>query len=574
MDHHADVAVGQVVDPVVVGHEDRCPDPGTTSGQGRRHETVHRPGDPPGPLVEPERPTADGGQHLDTAGRLQRRGPRSGQGRLHHLTGRPAHQHLERRQPGAVIRPHPVHRRVPGGQPVEHRVDVAVPDGQGQLGGGRTGVEPVAAPQLGDGARQRAGGSAPVLVERTDQVPHDGAGLDAGELERVAHQDHACRRTHGVEEAGQQRQRNHRRLVDHHEVVHERIRAVMAERRPRPVLQQAVDRGRGDGAHAVGHPGTQAAGRVEGDHLLLHRLGHPGGGLAGGGGERHLERGAALVGHLEGGGQDPGDGVRLARTGTSGDHRQRTGEGALRRHELEVDRTVLVERHAAEHFGKAPSDDRGLTRVGRAYGGAPVGPPTHVAGDGHLEAPESLQVDAIAVEHERPERVVPVRRRARPGIGHHGGSGQLSAPGPGIGQAQTGRPPGVDLGGDELVVGRCEVQADVAEARGPRRQRQGEQDGGVGSIGCEAEHGGHQVHLEVAQHPRVDPGGEYGVRRLRGPPRRTPGHDRHRAAPIGAPSRTALASSRRPGANSQVKTPWGSGPSRPTPGPVIPRTNR
>ncbi len=165
---------------------------------------------------------------------------------------------------------------------------------------------------------------------------------------------------------------------------------------------------------AVGHPGTQAAGRVEGDHLLLHRLGHPGGGLAGGGGERHLERGAALVGYLEGGGQDPGDGVRLARTGTSGDHRQRTGEGALRRHELEVDRTVLVERHAAEHFGKAPSDDRGLTRVGRANDGAPVGPPTHVAGDGHLEAPESLQVDAIAVEHERPERVVPVRGRARP----------------------------------------------------------------------------------------------------------------------------------------------------------------
>jgi hypothetical protein len=55
-----------------------------------------------------------------------------------------------------------------------------------------------------------------------------GPRFDTCKLEWVADQYQCCVGTHRVQQTGHQRERHHRRLVDHHQVVRQRVGAVIA----------------------------------------------------------------------------------------------------------------------------------------------------------------------------------------------------------------------------------------------------------------------------------------------------------------------------------------------------------
>ena len=104
---------------------------------------------------------------------------------------------------------------------LHRRVGVAAPDG---LGHGADGAaEAVHAAEDDD-----AGAGRPV-VGRADDVPEHGAGLDRRQLPGVADEDQARLRAHRLEQPGHLRERDHRGLVDDHDVVGQPVAAMVAE---------------------------------------------------------------------------------------------------------------------------------------------------------------------------------------------------------------------------------------------------------------------------------------------------------------------------------------------------------
>src|SRR5690606_20252739 len=103
-----------------------------------------------------------------------------------------------------------------GAERLDHGVRVPRLDGGGD--GGDASAEAVDAAQLDDAGERRG-----------HDVAEHGAGLDRGELARVADEDQAGGGAHRVEQAGHERQAHHRALVDDHDVVGQLVRAVVAE---------------------------------------------------------------------------------------------------------------------------------------------------------------------------------------------------------------------------------------------------------------------------------------------------------------------------------------------------------
>ena len=191
-DHHADVAVGHPVDPVVSRHDDRpadVPPPGPPQ--------LRQPGadiglDPVIPVVETERPVPGGGQELDPSGRGQRIVRLTAEGTRGQVDAG-LDQLLRTRPPPAAVG-------------VEHPADVGMPGAEEVHDG--IGIPQADRPRPGRRwpSRHRSGASAgarspgrPVtdsscpsvgvrLPRRADQVPEDRPRLDAGQLVRVAHQ--------------------------------------------------------------------------------------------------------------------------------------------------------------------------------------------------------------------------------------------------------------------------------------------------------------------------------------------------------------------------------------------------
>ena len=95
---------------------------------------------------------------------------------------------------------------------------------------------------LDGGARRRA--HARALRGRADDVAEHRAGLDRGELARVADEDQPRLAPDRLGEPGHQRERDHRGLVDDHDVVGEAVAAVVAEAAVGAGLpaEQAVER--------------------------------------------------------------------------------------------------------------------------------------------------------------------------------------------------------------------------------------------------------------------------------------------------------------------------------------------
>ena len=121
-----------------------------------------------------------------------------------------------------------------------------------------------------------------VVAAVAHDVAEHGAGLDRGQLLRIAHQHQAGGRTDGLDEPRHHRQRHHRRLVDDHDLVGELVAAVVAEaavaaRRP---SEQPVDGRRLGGEQGV----ADLVVDVELPGPVVDRFGEPGRRLAGGGG--------------------------------------------------------------------------------------------------------------------------------------------------------------------------------------------------------------------------------------------------------------------------------------------------
>ena len=77
-----------------------------------------------------------------------------------------------------------------------------------------------------------------------DDVAEDDPGLDRAELPRVADEDQSRVGAHGLDEPGHQRERDHRRLIDDHQVVRQAVLAIVGETAvaSRPPAEQPVQR--------------------------------------------------------------------------------------------------------------------------------------------------------------------------------------------------------------------------------------------------------------------------------------------------------------------------------------------
>ena len=165
-----------------------------------------------------------------------------------------------------------------------------------------------------------------VLRRRADDVAEHGAGLDRGELTRVADEDQPGLAPDGLGQPSHQGERHHRRLIDDHDVERQPVAAVVAEAAVGAGLpaEEAVKR-RG---LELEEPGADRRVDVEPCCLAVHRLGQPCGGLAGRGGEgderRCGARGERLLLEQR---DDPGDRRRLAGAGTAGHDREPAEDG-------------------------------------------------------------------------------------------------------------------------------------------------------------------------------------------------------------------------------------------------------
>ena len=193
-----------------------------------------------------------------------------------------------------------------------------------------------------DGVRERVdpGAVAVDVLEHDDALspgPHDvpehRAGLDRGQLARVADQHEPRLGPHGLDQPRHQRERDHRGLVDDHDVVRQPVAAVVPEAAVAvgPPAEQAVQRRGVEREQALADAGRD----VEPCRLGVHRLLEPRGRLAGRRGERDERRGRTgrrgLLGEQR---DDPRHGRRLAGAGAAGDDREPAPHGGRRRRAL------------------------------------------------------------------------------------------------------------------------------------------------------------------------------------------------------------------------------------------------
>ena len=288
---------------------------------------------------------------------------------------------------------------------------------------------------------------------------------------------------------------------------------------------------------------------VEPRGLGVDRLGEPGGGLAGRGGERDEWRcgacGECLLLEQR---DDARDGRGLARARASGDDREPSehrGGGCLL--------LPVVGRLALEEAGEAVGEH--VHPHGAVRG---AGQRLEVAGDLLLLAPVAVEVERASLE---PQWAIRADELAGP---------HLCDPSGGRRPRQRGEVDGiVDVDGRRLA-DALEVDEHVPDARGADGESGGEQNGIIGS----ADQGG-----EPACDVDVGGGEDSGVVELEqqpGRPTREAGVEAlddvgHAPSPR---SRTSLSASTSAGEGCQVNTPHGVPSTTGVSGPVIPRTNR
>jgi hypothetical protein len=158
------------------------------------------------------------------------------------------------------------------------------------------------------------------LGETGHEVGEHRSGLHRGQLVGVPDQDEPGGRSHRLEEPGHLRQRDHRDLVDDHDVVGQRVAAVMAEAGAvvGAPAQQPVHRAGTD----ADQPGGVLRRHLGAVALASHRLLQPRSRLPGRGGEGDARRSAhprfvLLAQHC----QEPGDRGGLAGAGATGQDR-------------------------------------------------------------------------------------------------------------------------------------------------------------------------------------------------------------------------------------------------------------
>ena len=156
------------------------------------------------------------------------------------------------------------------------------------------------------------------VLGRPDDVAEDGARLDRGQLPGVADEDEPGLRAHRLEQPGHLGERDHRGLVDDHDVVGQPVAAVVAEAAlaVRAPAEQAVQ-GRGARRAQLGADGVARVESFGGvvDGLLEARRGD-----RRGRGERDERLGpAGRLGLLGQQRDDAGDGRRLAGARAAGD---------------------------------------------------------------------------------------------------------------------------------------------------------------------------------------------------------------------------------------------------------------
>ena len=395
--------------------------------------------------------------------------------------------------------------------------------------------------------QQRVGGGA-------DEVAEHGAGLDGGELLRVADEDQPRVAAHRLQQARRHRERHHRGLVDDDDVVRQLVAAVVPE--------------------AVGAAGAPAEQPVEGRRprleqsrplrlaqlerrrFLVHGFLQPRGGLPGRRGEGDERRRlAGRLGLLVEEDEDARDGGRLARAGAAADDGEAAQHAGRGGEALEVG-LVSVEQPCQ------PVGEHGRVDVVR---GLVAG--EEVGGDEAFVAPVAVEVERRADEAERP--VLP----AVLADGDQRARGEAADPRLGLRPRQL-------LQVDRRVeVGGCgggdrgEVDADRSESGCADGQRGREQRVLVLLL-CELREAEGDVDVGGGQHSRLvegaqDAGGApyvAGVVEV----------DRVERAHVVPPPRSSrsLSASTSGAGGRQAKTPHGCPSTRGVPGPVIPRRNR
>ena len=254
---HARVAVVQAQPVVVLGHEQRAP--GVPLALGARSRAPRRRASArSAPSRSRRRARRDGARRAPGTSRASRWRRRASPRRAASITARaaataPSRTGRRASESGRVRRGRPsihVTPSTPAARAVDRRIGVAAPDGVRELG------DPLAvamdAVEDDDAVADRgvAGGAARPATSwrrhpgqtrprgrahaepgggRPDDVAEHRARLDRGELPGVADEDQPRLRAHRLDESGHQRQRDHRGLVDDHDVVRQPVRAVVAE---------------------------------------------------------------------------------------------------------------------------------------------------------------------------------------------------------------------------------------------------------------------------------------------------------------------------------------------------------
>ena len=174
---------------------------------------------------------------------------------------------------------------------------------------------------------------------RRDEVAEDGAQFHALQLVGVADEDEPRVGLHGVDQPGQQRQRDHRRFVDHDDVRGQGVRRIVQEALALPALgaEQPMDGGRPQRRQLCANRLGDAGHDIRFGEGFRDGLGQPGRGLARRRCQRDAHRGVLLCQH----GQQPGDRVCLAGAGPADDERQAVSEYDLGRLPLPVVLTTV-----------------------------------------------------------------------------------------------------------------------------------------------------------------------------------------------------------------------------------------
>ncbi len=158
---------------------------------------------------------------------------------------------------------------------------------------------------------------------RADDLAEHGPSFDARELVGVPDQHERRVRTHRVEQAGHQRERHHRRLVDHYEVMRQLVEAVVAGLPTDTDAQETMQRlGRGGAERS-----RDACAEARHSSLLVHRRCHARCRLAGRRAKRDVKLPAPGESQPVRGAEQRGDSARLAGARAAADNGDPAGQG-------------------------------------------------------------------------------------------------------------------------------------------------------------------------------------------------------------------------------------------------------